>query len=102
MKKVVRGFVAAGMFLLMSGLVLGGGASPDVPRQSAPARATTPTVDFISTAHADATCGDGGFRCGDLSVNGTCCADGDHCCPVRPDIGSCYCVSSGSKCDRYN
>lgn len=47
-------------------------------------------------------CGKGTFACGDLSQNGTCCwADSQKCCYVSPSRGSCYCVLSTDRCNRY-
>ena len=47
-------------------------------------------------------CGEGTFACGDLSKNGACCwNDSQKCCWVSPDRGSCYCVLSTDRCNRY-
>jgi hypothetical protein len=47
-------------------------------------------------------CGNGTFACGDLTRNGACCwANSEKCCYVSPDRGSCYCVLSTDRCNRY-
>jgi len=47
------------------------------------------------------TCGGDSFACGNLEVNGTCCRSEQRCCYVPREKGTCYCVATNAKCDRY-
>jgi hypothetical protein len=100
MKKVVRSVIVSVVFFAAMGIVIAA-APANGTDSSGEGMSSLPTVDFIETAQAQATCGSGGYRCGDLETNGTCCNNADKCCSVSNSVGSCYCVSQGDPCNRY-
>lgn len=104
MKRAVLRAACAAAFVAFFGLCVGipAGTAAQSGSRSAPSlQFITPAQAQMPAEPAQVTCGPGGYRCGNLDKNGTCCNDQDHCCYVRPEIGSCYCVAPGDKCDRY-
>lgn len=102
MKRVMRPLLCGVAFAVSGGVAVVARTPNETAAQASGQQGVSATLELIEPAHAAPTCGPGGFACGDLEKNGTCCrTDDSKCCYVPPDRGSCYCVLKGDKCDRY-